>query len=117
MAIRRFRDHVARQDWFAVAVDIAIVVIGVFIGLQANNWNEDRVERDAAADYRQQIIRDLANNETDMTYRKAYYEAARKHGLAALQRLDSASGPQGEQFLVDAFQASQVWLRPLVRNG
>ena len=117
MVIRRIRDHVVTHNWFAVAVDIAIVVVGVFLGTQANNWNQDRIERAAAADYRRQIIRDLANNEIDMSYRKAYYEEARRHGLEALARLDSASEPRGEKFLVDAFQASQVWLRPLVRNG
>ena len=44
MAIRRFRDHVAEQNWFAVAVDVLIVVLGVFIGMQVNigtsrGWN------------------------------------------------------------------------------
>ena len=117
MVIRRIRQHVATHNWFAVAVDVVIVVIGVFLGTQANNWNESRLERAAAADYRQQIIKDLASNEADMASRSAYYGEARKHALAALNRLDSASGPRGEQFLIDSFQASQVWLRPLVRNG
>jgi hypothetical protein len=117
MVIRSIRQHVASHNWFAVTVDVVIVVIGVFLGTQANNWNESRIERAAAGDYRQQIIKDLENNETDMSSRSAYYAAARKHALSALAQLDSGQRPADEQFLVDAFQASQVWLRPLVRNG
>jgi hypothetical protein len=33
MVIRRIREHVATHNWFAVAVDLGIVVIGVFIGM------------------------------------------------------------------------------------
>lgn len=121
MVIRRIREHVATHNWFAVAIDLVIVVIGVFLGTQANNWNEARMRRAAAADYRQQIVQDLQSNETDMASRRDYYGTVREHALSALARIDSgAVGPGpggGEQFLVDAFQASQVWLRPLVRNG
>ncbi len=31
MVIRRVREHVASHNWFAVAVDLAIVAIGVFL--------------------------------------------------------------------------------------
>jgi hypothetical protein len=42
MILRRFADAFRRQDWFTVAVETLIVVFGVFIGLQVNNWNEAR---------------------------------------------------------------------------
>ena len=32
MVIRRIREHVATQNWFAVAIDLVIVVLGVFLG-------------------------------------------------------------------------------------
>ena len=117
MVIRRIREHVASQNWFAVGIDLAIVVAGVFLGTQANNWNEARIERAMATEYRHQIIDDLKDNETDMASRGAYYAAVRTHALAALESLNSPSKPRGEPFLIDAYQASQVWLRPLVRTG
>ena len=40
MLLRRITQHVKDQNWFAVALDFFIVVIGVFIGLQVSNWNE-----------------------------------------------------------------------------
>lgn len=42
MLLRRMTQHVKNQNWFAVALDFMIVVIGVFIGLQVSNWNEAR---------------------------------------------------------------------------
>lgn len=117
MVIRRIREHVAAHNWFAVSVDVAIVVVGVFLGTQANNWNQDRIDRAGAAEYRQQIIEDLKSNEADIDARKAYYGAVRAHAIAALASIESLSRPPGEPFLIDAYQASQVWLRPLVRTG
>ncbi|MGD9965852.1 MAG: hypothetical protein AB7T59_04985 [Hyphomonadaceae bacterium] len=34
--------HVRKQEWTAIAIDFAIVVIGVFVGIQVANWNEAR---------------------------------------------------------------------------
>jgi len=45
MVLHRMRGHVTNHNWFAVAIDVVIVVVGVFLGLQANNWNQDRIER------------------------------------------------------------------------
>jgi len=117
MILRRVREHDSQHDWFAVAIDLAIVVLGVFLAMQVNNWNEARVERAASADYRQQIVEDLDSNVTDIAGRKAYYLAVRRHALAALAAIENPSLPRGEPFLVDAYQASQVWLRPLTRTG
>lgn len=45
MILRRITEHVHAQNWFAVGLDFVIVVIGVFIGIQVANWNDDRIDR------------------------------------------------------------------------
>ncbi len=35
------------QHWTAVCHDLVIVVLGVFIGLQVDNWNQARIQHDA----------------------------------------------------------------------
>ncbi|MFK8032411.1 MAG: hypothetical protein AB8G18_19480 [Gammaproteobacteria bacterium] len=45
MLLRSITKHIKDQNWFAVALDFFIVVIGVFIGIQVANWNEVRAER------------------------------------------------------------------------
>lgn len=34
--------HVRDQNWLAVGLDFLIVVVGVFIGIQVANWNDER---------------------------------------------------------------------------
>jgi len=43
--LRRVTKHIKAQDWFAVFVDFLIVVVGVFVGLQVQDWNDSRKER------------------------------------------------------------------------
>ncbi|MFN0023862.1 MAG: hypothetical protein ACKVS5_08180 [Parvularculaceae bacterium] len=45
MILRRLTEAFRRQDWFTVFVETMIVVLGVFLGLQVNNWNAARSER------------------------------------------------------------------------
>ena len=33
MILRRIREHIVHHNWFAVAVDFVIVVLGVFVGV------------------------------------------------------------------------------------
>lgn len=107
MAIRRFRQYVERQNWFAVAIDLAIVVVGVFLGIQAANWNAARIERGEARTYRIQIVEDLKANEEELVERITYYRKVRDHALSAMKALAGPT-PLGEEFLVDIYQASQV---------
>jgi len=45
MILRRIAENIRSQNWFAVAVEFVIVVVGVFMGLQVQDWNEARKER------------------------------------------------------------------------
>jgi hypothetical protein len=54
MLLRRITQHIKDQNWFAVSIDFVIVVVGVFIGIQVANWNDERV---AAADEAQLMVR------------------------------------------------------------
>lgn len=115
MVIRRIRDHATDANWFAVAIDLLIVVIGVFLGMQASNWNEARVERQEGESYRARLVEDLRANESDLRQRRDYYSQVRHHALAALNVLEHPSTPAGEPFLIDAFQATQIVPRTMSR--
>jgi len=49
MLMRRAMEHLRQQHWMAVVIDLAIVVVGVFLGIQVSNWNEARIERERSA--------------------------------------------------------------------
>jgi hypothetical protein len=117
MVIRRIRTHAATHNWFAVAVDLVVVGIGVFIGIEAANWNQRRIERAEATEYRSLIIDNLRANEADISARMAYYGQIRAHAVAALEALQDSGTKLNHQFVVDAYQASQGWFRPLQRTA
>lgn len=106
--IRRIREHVSHHNWFAVAIDLAIVIIGVFLGTQVSNWNQGRMDRDTASSYRQRLIRELEFNSLQFRQQASYYNDAKRHGLAALAALEQGGGSGGEEFVVDAYQATQI---------
>lgn len=107
MVIRRIREHVVTHNWFAVAIDFLIVVAGVFLGTQVNNWNQARIERNQGAEYRERLIAEVDSNLTYNQIRRAYWEQVRRHAGAALSQLQQASDDP-RRFLIDAYQASQI---------
>ena len=60
MILRSVTKHVRDQNWFAVGIDFLIVIVGVFIGIQVANWNDERLE---LADERETLVRLYADIE------------------------------------------------------
>lgn len=116
MLLRRMREHVTGHNWFAVAVDFVVVVAGVFVGIQASNWNQARIERRQGREYRAMLVNDLQANEQSLALRKRYYVWVRSEGLKTLAALGRPEPALGAQFLVDAYQASQMLPWSLDRN-
>ena len=103
----RLAQAVREQNWFAVALEAGIVVLGVFLGLQANNWNQDRLERARATSYLERLAADLAAERTTWEDALRYFGTTGRHAESAL---DGDLGPVetlGAQFLIDLYQASQ----------
>jgi hypothetical protein len=47
MILRRLAHAIREQNWFAVVLEVAVVVLGIFVGLQVNDWNHWRLERES----------------------------------------------------------------------
>ncbi|MEM9531813.1 MAG: hypothetical protein AAGA23_12950 [Pseudomonadota bacterium] len=45
MFYRKIVQHLRDQNWGGIAVDFVIVVIGVYVGLQAQEWSNNRADR------------------------------------------------------------------------
>ena len=108
MVIRRIRDHVAEHNWFAVAVDVGIVVLGVFLGTQVSNWNEERKDRAQGHEDRQRLVADLRANEIDLANRIIYFKGVLDHAKATLEALNKPRSTLGGPFIIDAYQATQI---------
>ena len=110
MIIRRIREHLSARDWWAIGIDLLIAILGVFIGIQVSNWNEARGERAQAHEDRQRLIADLNSNQADLVNRLRYFRAVQGHAQATLAALAKPDVGSDQDFLVHAYQASQVLL-------
>ncbi|MGI9263315.1 MAG: hypothetical protein ACR2QU_00205, partial [Gammaproteobacteria bacterium] len=45
MILRRLSEALRTQNWFTVVLEVAIVVVGIFIGLQVDAWNQTRLDK------------------------------------------------------------------------
>ncbi|WP_340693951.1 hypothetical protein [Hyphomonas sp.] len=61
MILRRLTDALRKQDWFTVVIETLIVVFGVFIGLQVNNWNDGARDRSKEAIVLEQLAREFTS--------------------------------------------------------
>ena len=61
--LQRVQQHVRDHNWVAAAVDLAIVVIGVFLGIETADWNDARKEHLEERRYYTQIIEDLRTDQ------------------------------------------------------
>lgn len=59
MILRRIIAHFRKQEWTAIGIDFLIVVVGVFVGLQAQAWNESRQDRVHERMYIERLARDF----------------------------------------------------------
>src|SRR5210317_2190466 len=62
MILRRLAEAVREQNWFTVLLEVLIVVIGIFIGLQVDDWNEKRKDRHREIEYLQRIETELGQD-------------------------------------------------------
>jgi hypothetical protein len=66
MILNRFSQAILEQNWFTVALEILIVVIGIFLGLQVDDWNEAREDRQQEVVYLGKLTDDLSTMRTDL---------------------------------------------------
>jgi hypothetical protein len=116
MILRRVIEHVKHQNWTAVALDFIIVVVGVFIGIQLGNWNEERQNHEIGADYIFRLETDLGYEIANWRHLTDYYKNTRRHAVAALDAFDN-SNQLDSAFLVDLYQASQQWNVTVLRGA
>lgn len=116
MFLKRLRNEASRQNWFGVAVDLVILVLGVFLGIQVSNWNQDRLDRAQGREYRDQIYLDLESNQRDLAFRMHYDGQLLAHAEAARAALDGPVTDQPGDFIISAYEASNHIPQPVRRS-
>lgn len=105
--LRRIAANFRRQDWTAVAIELGVVVIGVFLGVQAANWNEDRERDRKSAVFTQRLKADLRAEAWNAEMQIGYHEQVQANAPRAADALSGRAPLPDEALLVAAFRATQ----------
>jgi hypothetical protein len=108
MIYKRFAANLRAQNWFAIGVELAIVVVGVFIGTWVANWNAHRVEQ---AETRRMLAQlkpsiELLHQYFDSARR--YYAVTRRYAAVAQAGWLRDPAVSESDFVIAAYQASQI---------
>jgi len=113
MIIRELAVALREQNWFTVVLEVMIVVVGIFIGLQVDGWNEGRKKQQYIEVQLLRIAVDAAEvlAETDRLIVDFDNRIARAQ--VALEVLDGtplteANTPAFEEALNESYQLNEV---------
>ena len=111
MRLRRIIEHLRDQNWTAVVLDFAIVVIGIVVGLEVNNWNDARRDAVRGDQYLERIHVDLLADVAAIKRRSIFWSDVTDYGRTALDFAENGKLRNGSAWdtLLAFYQASQIW--------
>ncbi len=107
MILRKFMKHITDQNWFAVGLDVLVVITGIFLGMQVTEWNEARQKDEALQKYYLQILTDMDQITGDWQNSRDYFKKTRQHGAFALAALEN-NAKVDAKLLIDLYLATQL---------
>lgn len=125
MLLRRLMEHVKDQNWTVVWLDLVIVIIGVFMGIQVANWNDERRQRSMGVVILERLEADFVSIQAGASFRvervESHIAAADKvmsQALAATLK-DDLSGLREKLTAIGHITpvSSSPTLTQLVTNG
>ncbi len=107
MILRRLALRLREQDWIAIAIELMVVVLGVFIGLQAANWNDDRLSAQRGIGFTERLHDDLRLEAWNYEMQIGYYGQVRANAIRAADALSGRSALSDHDLLAAAYRATQ----------
>jgi hypothetical protein len=111
LLLRRATEHLKKQNWAAVAIDLVVLILGVFIGIEAANWNSARHDTARGVAYLERIHDDLRTDIATFEQRLDFWSDVSHRGQIAIRY--GETGQTGDhtnwEVLRSHFEASQIW--------
>ncbi len=116
MIFRRVKAHIEKENWFAVGVDLFIVVVGVFIGIQVANWNETRLSEAQSEMFSQRLRADLQVEAWDFEFTVEYYTDVLQNTKRVVSDLEGEKALSELDLIINAYRATQYRLVARTRS-
>jgi len=107
----RLSQAVREQNWFAVALEVLIVVLGVVIGFQVTGWGQARADRVKEQVYLRQLAADLRETEREVSEIDARERVVSK-ASASLHHAFYQPEPPSADSLTDLIRISYGFVAP-----
>jgi hypothetical protein len=110
LVVRRIIESLRSRKFSFLAVELFVVVVGVYIGIQVSNWNDARLDRVRSHEYLERIGADLDADIANYRDRLRFWEGVSAYGTIVLDYSNSGSmeGLTKWDLLLAYFQASQL---------
>lgn len=110
MILSRLNKNLKEQNWFAVLLEIVIVVIGLLIAFQIDRWYEQAQENKREVSYLERLNENLSGDLRDMNLNLEFYGKVFDYGQLALA-FGEGDNPDATNWevLVALFHSSQIW--------
>lgn len=116
MILNRIASGIKNQDWFVVFVELMIVVVGIYVGLQVDDWQKEREQKAIAETYVSQLITEMETIRDIHRERIKYVRKVMVYAEAALATLEAEKPSLDSQLLVNLYQASNSWSYGLIKT-
>ena len=102
--------HLKKYATYAVG-EILLVMIGILLALQVNNWNETRKEQARAESYLLRILQDLESDDQVIKDRIDFWSQVESYGTSAIRHAESEilENDSSWDTVLAYYQASQLW--------
>lgn len=111
MILRRLAHALREQNWATIVIEFVLLVAGVFLGIQAANWNQQRVEDSRAQAYVARLRGNLQTDLVSIQRRELFWRKVIDNGNAAIRYAESGTLVEGSRWktVLAFYQASQMW--------
>jgi len=109
MIFKRTVAKLRAQDWFAIAVELGIVILGVFIGNWVNDWSQQRAADRETRELLRELRPEMTRQRQSMTSITNYFETTSHYADIAFAGWRRDPRVSDNDFVIAAYQASQVY--------
>jgi hypothetical protein len=107
MILGKLSQSLKEQNWTAIWIEFVLLAAGVFLGIQASNWNEQRVTNKKAEMFTERLRADLRVEMWRFSAINFYYDDVLINARETLAALEGRSTLSNEALLIAAYRATQ----------
>lgn len=107
MILRCLSHSLKTQNWTAIWIEFVLLVVGVFLGIQVANWNQERATKVQSDLFTQRLRQDLRIEVWNRATLIAYHASVRSNAMKVLAALEGKADLSNEALIIAAYRASQ----------